>query len=116
MSRVHRFPKCFELSTLINKNVSDLYKNQNVDFSVDKEIYLRGRPDYFSIVMQNLINNALKYSGKNHVNVSIIKNKDCAKILVEDHGIGRSEEHTSELQSHSFISYAVFCLKKKNKK
>ena len=27
--------------------------------------------------------------------------------------ISRSEEHTSELQSHSFISYAVFCLKKK---
>ena len=26
----------------------------------------------------------------------------------------RSEEHTSELQSHSFISYAVFCWKKKN--
>ena len=31
-------------------------------------------------------------------------------------GRDRSEEHTSELQSHSFISYAVFCLKKKNKK
>src|ERR1051326_1237928 len=27
-------------------------------------------------------------------------------------GTTRSEEHTSELQSHSFISYAVFCLKK----
>src|SRR6056300_1309594 len=27
----------------------------------------------------------------------------------------RSEEHTSELQSHSEISYAVFCLKKKTK-
>ena len=27
--------------------------------------------------------------------------------------VRRSEEHTSELQSHSFISYAVFCLKKK---
>src|SRR5881296_4586591 len=25
----------------------------------------------------------------------------------------RSEEHTSELQSHSNLSYAVFCLKKK---
>src|SRR5213596_4424243 len=25
----------------------------------------------------------------------------------------RSEEHTSELQSHGLISYAVFCLKKK---
>src|ERR1051326_3758785 len=29
---------------------------------------------------------------------------------------GRSEEHTSELQSHSFISYAVFCLKKQRQR
>src|SRR3546814_2626383 len=29
-------------------------------------------------------------------------------------GDGRSEEHTSELQSLMRISYAVFCLKKKN--
>src|SRR3546814_10050229 len=34
---------------------------------------------------------------------------DSAKAL-------RSEEHTSELQSLMRISYAVFCLKKKNKK
>src|SRR3546814_6766714 len=31
-------------------------------------------------------------------------------------GIGRSEEHTSELQSLMRISYAVFCLKKKKHK
>src|SRR3546814_9553793 len=30
--------------------------------------------------------------------------------------IGRSEEHTSELQSLMRISYAVFCLKKKTNK
>src|SRR3546814_5193041 len=30
--------------------------------------------------------------------------------------IARSEEHTSELQSLMRTSYAVFCLKKKNKK
>src|SRR3546814_511868 len=30
--------------------------------------------------------------------------------------IGRSEEHTSELQSLMRISYAVFCLKKKTKR
>src|SRR3546814_9449566 len=30
-------------------------------------------------------------------------------------GLRRSEEHTSELQSLMRISYAVFCLKKKNK-
>src|SRR3546814_9704793 len=30
-------------------------------------------------------------------------------------GMGRSEEHTSELQSLMRISYAVFCLKNKKK-
>src|SRR3546814_1696646 len=30
-------------------------------------------------------------------------------------GLGRSEEHTSELQSLMRISYAVFCLKKKKR-
>src|SRR3546814_1330928 len=30
--------------------------------------------------------------------------------------LGRSEEHTSELQSLMRISYAVFCLKKKHRK
>src|SRR6186713_1731610 len=46
-----------------------------------------------------------------------------AEVRLEQVGLGalavtddppqRSEEHTSELQSHSGISYAVFCLKKK---
>src|SRR3546814_494553 len=44
----------------------------------------------------------------------------CAEVSLGDTiGVGtplkRSEEHTSELQSLMRISYAVFCLKKKNK-
>src|SRR3546814_2833139 len=35
---------------------------------------------------------------------------------LEGHGRQRSEEHTSELQSLMRISYAVFCLKKKNQR
>src|SRR3546814_1411446 len=35
-------------------------------------------------------------------------------LLVKFQHAGRSEEHTSELQSLMRISYAVFCLKKKN--
>src|SRR3546814_2189075 len=38
---------------------------------------------------------------------------DDVKILLTG---GRSEEHTSELQSLMRISYAVFCLKKKKRK
>src|SRR3546814_3040834 len=37
-----------------------------------------------------------------------------ARLRLRDHR-GRSEEHTSELQSLMRISYAVFCLKKKKK-
>src|SRR3546814_3480949 len=40
------------------------------------------------------------------------------RVLDEGEDVGgecRSEEHTSELQSLMRISYAVFCLKKKNK-
>src|SRR3546814_7072147 len=36
--------------------------------------------------------------------------------LLEGEDMGRSEEHTSELQSLMRISYAVFCLKKNKKK
>src|SRR3546814_8177686 len=38
------------------------------------------------------------------------------RTIIGDRHEGRSEEHTSELQSLMRISYAVFCLKKKNKK
>src|ERR1043165_935354 len=38
-------------------------------------------------------------------------NLKCAWVC---HGLSRSEEHTSELQSRGLISYAVFCLKKKD--
>src|SRR3546814_7490058 len=39
---------------------------------------------------------------------------DTPETLDDAHRIPRSEEHTSELQSLMRISYAVFCLKKKN--
>src|SRR3546814_4101953 len=44
-----------------------------------------------------------------------LKTPPAAKLLLKAAGVakGRSEEHTSELQSLMRISYAVFCLKKK---
>src|SRR3546814_4235074 len=44
---------------------------------------------------------------------------DCRRVIHREGRMGlyfvtRSEEHTSELQSLMRISYAVFCLKKKN--
>src|ERR1051326_1631778 len=57
------------------------------------------------------------------IDAALVRAQHTARgALVHDHarlaraggaGRDRSEEHTSELQSNSFISYAVFCLKKK---
>src|ERR1051326_7276065 len=66
--------------------------------------------------------------GPNHVELTIFPEQSEALLIVAKRlgwtltgpqhaclvqGDDRSEEHTSELQSHSFISYAAFCLKKK---
>src|SRR3546814_10417541 len=47
--------------------------------------------------------------------VGIDTSHHVADVLAEGYP-DRSEEHTSELQSLMRISYAVFCLKKKNNK
>src|SRR3546814_7748912 len=48
-------------------------------------------------------------------NIHIAATNDPDHGFIEHAGRGRSEEHTSELQSLMRISYAVFCLKKQNK-
>ena len=50
-----------------------------------------------------------------HALKKTLLNHPIIKILLQDPLTYRSEEHTSELQSHCYISYAVFCLKKKKK-
>src|SRR3546814_7787398 len=52
--------------------------------------------------------------------LAVVADQSQRRIMVEYGSVGtrhlRSEEHTSELQSLMRISYAVFCLNKKNKK
>src|SRR3546814_3746130 len=46
--------------------------------------------------------------------LTILEGRDDIGTVFTDIEMSRSEEHTSELQSLMRISYAVFCLKKKN--
>src|SRR3546814_10198927 len=47
--------------------------------------------------------------------LDLLFGNDGENYYFRNQGLDRSEEHTSELQSLMRISYAVFCLKKKNK-
>ena len=64
--------------------------------------------------IENKLNAGLSSLNKKY---TIIQSQKVGETISRDlrNNALRSEEHTSELQSHSFISYAVFCLKKKNR-
>ena len=60
---------------------------------------------------RNIISSFLSVLGDGHTSLNeniSSNNKNRTYLPLE---LQRSEEHTSELQSHSEISYAVFCLK-----
>src|SRR3546814_7013248 len=97
-------------SKIIPINIEDEMKSAYIDYSMSV-IVSRALPDVrdglkpvHRRVLYGMLDLGLT-SGKAH--------KKSARIVGE-----RSEEHTSELQSLMRISYAVFCLKKKqqNKK
>src|ERR1043165_10307412 len=50
-----------------------------------------------------------------HVGARSVMNRLHPHLRARAADVGRSEEHTSELQSPGPISYAVFCFKKKEK-
>src|SRR3546814_5153905 len=70
--------------------------------------------------VQALVNHPLAASARSDRSIMVRSShegeRDVGRADVARGDYPRSEEHTSELQSLMRISYAVFCLKKKNNK
>src|SRR3546814_2135633 len=84
------------------RTISKDTHHQNVDFNIFEGMTVRG------------VNTVTISQGKVVYQDGDIRTEKGAGRYV-DRPTFRSEEHTSELQSLMRISYAVFCLKKKNK-
>src|SRR3546814_9508084 len=65
-----------------------------------------------SIPEWRVIANLGRYPG---LSANQVAERSAMDKVTVSRAVARSEEHTSELQSLMRISYAVFCLKKKNK-
>src|SRR3546814_5467889 len=115
---------------------SDVCSSDLIDIA--NGLKARGDPRLLQIALENLLGNAWKFTaGRSPARIELGQGGRDMAYFVRDNGVGfdmayadqlfrafqrlhdmrafpRSEEHTSELQSLMRISYAVFCLKKKN--
>src|SRR3546814_5046584 len=82
---------------------------------VDDKMHARSIGPY-SLITQQPLGGKAQFGGQRfgEMEVWALEAFGAANILQEVLTVKRSEEHTSELQSLMRISYAVFCLKKKN--
>lgn len=81
--------KVFSLSHMLNKDVANEFKKNNVVINCPEDIYLKGETDYFKMVLENLIQNAIKYSSINDEVKVIVEDKNShVNISVYDKGIG----------------------------
>ena len=78
----------FNFSKMITEQIKENYKDHKIEIDVADEIYLRGKPDYFLMAVQNLIDNALKYSNDDWITISALQSNNQVKIRIEDFGMG----------------------------
>src|SRR3546814_3767177 len=96
----------FEAARKRNKRVCSVDKENVLETSrLWREVVIRVAKDYPDVELSHMyVDNAA---------MQLVRRPKQFDVIVT--GNIRSEEHTSELQSLMRISYAVFCLKKKNK-
>jgi len=82
----------FNLSKLIKNDINNYFKNYNIVYEIEDNLYLRGESEKYLMVIQNLIHNAIKYSSDLlDVKVAVKKINKEIIITVEDKGIGIEE-------------------------
>lgn len=93
----------FELSPLI-ENVKNMFLNQaklkniKINFSAAEELKIYADKNLLQIVLVNLVNNAIKFTGENgSIDLSIEKGKNQVKVSVKDDGIGIAPDRINQL-------------------
>ncbi|GAU77656.1 two-component system histidine kinase PnpS [Fusibacter sp. 3D3] len=72
-------------------------KNIALKFSVERDYIISANRDRIKQMFINLIDNAVKYTEKGQVQVTIVEKNPWIQILVKDTGIGFSEVHKERL-------------------
>ena len=79
----------FNLSQLIDETIKK-YNNKNISSNIPSNFYFNGRKNLIRRCINNLIDNAIKYGDKVHVELN--NSKDSLFIKIEDNGPGIAEK------------------------
>ena len=79
----------FDISELIEQ-ITHEYKNNNISIKTIPRIYMNGRKNLIQRVLNNLINNSLKYAEK--INLQLTKKNNNLLIVIDDDGPGIPEK------------------------
>ncbi len=98
----------FKIEPIVSEKIKPLFKNKNIVYDVDKNIYLKGNMDGFQIILENLIDNAIKYSVQDEeVIVKIFERDELLNIIVEDKGIGIADSEKERIFERFYRSSNV---------
>ena len=97
----------FNFSKLVEENIKNIYKEKKIEIDVDRDIYLRGNSEYFLMALQNLIDNAFKYSNEDWVTLCAKQIDGKVILRVEDFGIGIAEEEKEKVYDKFYRSEKV---------
>jgi signal transduction histidine kinase len=95
----------FNLSKLVWQTITNSFNGRNIISNIEPDIYSRGNSEIFSIVVENLLDNALKYSAKDsEINVFLKKSNSNIEFIVADKGIGIPDEEKQKIFQRFFRS------------
>jgi signal transduction histidine kinase len=94
-----------ELAPILEKAVSDFNlhaKEKGLDFTSSIASELQGKKAKLDVskineVLNNLIDNSIKYTPKGSINLSAVREGNIARVVVKDTGIGMSQETAGKL-------------------
>jgi len=101
------YKNLFNVSRVLGNTITESFANSNINLNIQEDIYLKGDSEIFKLVVENLIDNAVKYSNGELVKVTLKTSDGLSQIEVADLGIGISDEEKKNVFERFYRSEKV---------